>query len=359
MNNQFIKACKREKTDYTPVWLMRQAGRYMEEYRAIRSKHSFLTMCKTPELAAEVTLQPVKRLNVDAAIIFADILLPLEGMGIKLEFANNEGPVIHNPVRNQSDVNSIRLIEPERDVPFLLEAIKIVRRELNGKIPLIGFSGAPFTIASYIIEGGHSRNYINTKSLMYNEPSLWHTLMDKIAKIIISYLKAQIEAGAQVVQLFDSWVGCLSPFDYEKFVAPYSKQVIDGIKLVVSKAKALSRAKGNPTDSIPVIHFGTDSSNILELMKKAGGDVIGVDWRIELDVAWKRLGYDVAIQGNLDPVVLFATPKEIEKRVQYVLDKAGGRQGHIFNLGHGILPNTPVENVITLIETVHKYSRKN
>ncbi|OGW05323.1 MAG: uroporphyrinogen decarboxylase [Nitrospinae bacterium RIFCSPLOWO2_01_FULL_39_10] len=342
MNNQFIKACKREKTDYTPVWLMRQAGRYMEEYRAIRSKHSFLTMCKTPELAAEVTLQPVKRLNVDAAIIFADILLPLEGMGIKLEFANNEGPVIHNPVRNQSDVNSIRLIEPERDVPFLLEAIKIVRRELNGKIPLIGFSGAPFTIASYIIEGGHSRNYINTKSLMYNEPSLWHTLMDKIAKIIISYLKAQIEAGAQVVQLFDSWVGCLSPFDYEKFVAPYSKQVIDGIK----------------ANSVPTIHFGTDSSNILELMKKAGGDVIGVDWRIELDVAWKRLGYDVAIQGNLDPVVLFATPKEIEKRVQYILDKAGGRQGHIFNLGHGILPNTPVENVKTLIETVHKYSRK-
>jgi uroporphyrinogen decarboxylase len=342
MNNQFIKACKREKTDYTPVWLMRQAGRYMEEYRKIRSRHSFLTMCKTPELAAEVTLQPIRKFALDAAIIFADILLPLEGMGIKLEFAHNEGPVIHNPVRNNSDVNSIRLIEPESDVPFLMEAIKIVRKELNGKIPLIGFSGAPFTLASYIIEGGHSRNYINTKSLMYNSPSLWHTLMDKISKVIISYLKAQVDAGAQVVQLFDSWVGCLSPYDYEKFVAPYSKQVIDGIK----------------TDSVPVIHFGTDSSNILELMKKAGGDVIGVDWRIGLDVAWKRLGYDVAIQGNLDPVVLFATPKEIKKRVKDILDKANGRKGHIFNLGHGILPNTPVENVKILIDAVHKYSKK-
>ncbi|MBI3599892.1 MAG: uroporphyrinogen decarboxylase [Nitrospinae bacterium] len=342
MNSQFLKACRREKTDYTPIWLMRQAGRYMKEYRAIREKHSFLTMCKTPEIAAEVTLQPVKKLGVDAAIIFADILLPLEGMGINLEFAKNEGPIIHNPVRNRSNIESLHPIEPERDVPFLIDAIKITRKELNGSIPLIGFSGAPFTLASYIIEGGHSRNFIHTKSLMYNDPSSWHTLMEKIAGVIISYLKAQIHAGAQAVQLFDSWVGCLSPGDYKEFAAPYSKKIIDALKL----------------DSVPIIHFGTDSSNILEAMKDAGGDVIGVDWRIDLDIAWKRLGYDTAIQGNLDPVVLFASPVEIEKRVKDILNRAGGRPGHIFNLGHGILPQTPVENVKFLVETVHRYSKK-
>lgn len=341
MNSQFLRACRREKTDYTPVWLMRQAGRYMQEYREIRNKYSFLTMCKTPELAAEVTLQPVKKLGVDAAIIFADILLPIEGMGIKLEFANNEGPVIHNPVRNRSDIDSLRLIEPERDTPFVIEAIKLTRRELNGTVPLIGFSGAPFTLASYLIEGGHSKNYICTKSLMYNDPSSWHILMDKISRVVISYLKAQAAAGAEALQLFDSWVGCLSPADYKEFAAPYSKQVIDGLK----------------SETVPVIHFGTDSSNILEIMKNAGGDVIGIDWRIELDAAWKRLGYDVSIQGNLDPVVLFASPDEIKKRVKYILKKAGGRTGHIFNLGHGILPQTPVDNVITLVEAVHKYSK--
>lgn len=342
MNNQFLKACRREKTDYTPVWLMRQAGRYMKEYRAIREKHSFLAMCKTPELAAEVTLQPVKKLGVDAAIIFADILLPLEGMGIKLGFAKNDGPVIHNPVRNRSDIESLHPIEPEKDVPFLIEAIKITRKELNGKIPLIGFSGAPFTLASYISEGGHSRNYIYTKSLMYNEPSAWHAMMDKIAAVIISYLKSQINAGAQAVQLFDSWVGCLSPSDYQEFAAPYSKKIIDALK----------------TSNVPVIHFGTDSSNILEAMKEAGGDVIGVDWRIDLDIAWKRLGDDTAVQGNLDPAVLFAKPAEIEKRVKDILNRAGGRAGHIFNLGHGILPQTPVENVEFLVEAVHKHSKR-
>ncbi len=321
---------------------MRQAGRYMKEYRAIREKHSFLAMCKNPELAAEVTLQPVKKLGVDAAIIFADILLPLEGMGINLEFAKNEGPVIHNPVRNRSNIESLHPIEPERDVPFLIDAIKITRKELNGSIPLIGFSGAPFTIASYIIEGGHSRNFIHTKSLMYNDPSSWHTLMDKIAGVIISYLKAQIHAGAQAVQLFDSWIGCLSPADYKEFAATYSKKIIDALK----------------TSDVPVIHFGTDSSNILEAMKEAGGDVIGIDWRIDLDTAWKRLGYDTAVQGNLDPVVLFAEHVEIEKRIKDILNRAGGRPGHIFNLGHGILPQTPVENVRFLVETVHKYSVK-
>ena len=350
MNNQFLKACRREKVDYTPVWLMRQAGRYMKEYQEIRNKYSFLTMCKTPELAAEITLQPVRKLGVDAAIIFADILLPLEGMGIKLEFADNEGPVICNPVRNRSDVESLHLIEPEKDVPFVLDAIKNSRRELNGSIPLIGFSGAPFTLASYIIEGGYSRNFIHTKSIMYNDPSSWQTLMDKITKVVISYLKAQIYAGAQAIQLFDSWVGCLSPEDYKNYVAPYSKEVIDTLKSAISKE--------NLPNSIPVIHFGTDSSNILELMKNTGGDVIGIDWRIELDAAWKRLGYDVAIQGNLDPAVLFATKDKIEKSVRDILLKAGGRPGHIFNLGHGILPKTPIDNVITLVQAVHNYSKK-
>ena len=337
----FLLACHGKETSYTPVWLMRQAGRYMEEYRKIRSKTSFLTMCKTPDLAAEVTLQPIEKLGVDAAIIFADILLPLEGMGIDLEFAPAGGPVIRNPVKNRSDILKLRTIEPLEDVPFVLEAIKIVRKELEGKIPLIGFSGAPFTLASYIIEGGHSRNYIDTKSLMYQDPSSWHQLMEILDQVIISYLNSQIEAGAQVVQIFDSWVGCLGPKDYKEFVLPHSREVIRQIK------------KG-----VPVIHFALNSAPMLELIKEAGGDVIGVDWRINLNDAWQKLGYDTAIQGNLDPVSLFAPPDKIELRVKEILESAGGRAGHIFNLGHGILPQTPVENAIALVEAVHRLSKK-
>ena len=337
----FLMACRRQETAYTPIWLMRQAGRYMKEYRTLRKKFSFLEMCKNPELAAKVTLLPVEKLKVDAAIIFSDILLPLEPMGVELEFTRNEGPVLRNPIREIRQIDNLRIIEPEEDLPFLMEAIRIVRKELEGKIPLIGFSGAPFTLASYIIEGGHSKDYVLTKGLMYQNRPAWDGLMEKISEVLIRYLNAQIHAGVQALQFFDSWVGCLSPTDYEGYVLPYSKKVIDGID-----------------KSVPLIHFATSSSSLLELMKRANGDVIGVDWRVNLGEAWTRLGYDVAIQGNLDPVILLGPPDLIEKEVKRILNEAGGRPGHIFNLGHGILPNTPVDHVAFLIETVHRYSSK-
>lgn len=339
----FLRACRREPTLYTPIWLMRQAGRYMKEYRALRKEYSFLEMCKNPRLAAEVTLQPVGQLQVDAAIIFADILLPLEPMGIELEFAKDEGPVFHHPIREMAQVEKLRIIEPEEDLPFLMEAIGIVRKELDGKIPLIGFAGAPFTLASYIIEGGHSKNYTLTKGMMYQGRATWDRLMEKLAEVLIRYLNAQIQAGAQALQLFDSWVGCLSPTDYETYVLPYSRKVIEGID-----------------QSVPLIHFATTSSTLLERMKQAGGDVIGVDWRVDLGEAWSRIGYDVAIQGNLDPVILLSSVGLIEKEVKRILQSADGRPGHIFNLGHGVLPNTPVENVAALVDMVHEYgaSRK-
>lgn len=341
-NDAILKACNREKTPFTPIWLMRQAGRYMEEYRKIRENYSFIEMCKNPEIACEVTLQPIKKIPLDAAIIFADILLPLEGMGIDFYFGKNEGPVIKNPVRTPRDVERIKIIEPENDVPYLLKAIKLVKKELNEKIPLIGFSGAPFTLASYMIEGGHSRDYAKTKTMMYNEPGAWRKMMDKLAEIIIRYLSAQIESGVDLVQLFDSWVGCLSENDYREFVMPYSQKIFKAVQKL----------------NVPSIHFGTGNSHLLESMKNAGGDVIGVDWRISLDKAWGKLGEETAIQGNLDPAVLFAKPSEIKKRVKEILMLADNRPGHIFNLGHGILQETPVENVILLANMVHKYSSK-
>ncbi len=337
----FLMACQRKPTPYTPIWLMRQAGRYMKEYRALRKKYSFLEMCKNPELAAEVTLQPIERLRVDAAIIFADILLPLEPMGIHLEFAKDEGPVFREPIREMKQIEKLRIIEAEEDLPFLTDAIRIVRRELDGKIPLIGFSGAPFTLASYIIEGGHSKNYILTKGMMYQDPVAWDRLMEKLSEVLIRYLNAQIRAGTQAIQLFDSWVGCLSPTDYERYVLPYSRRVMDGVDR-----------------GVPLIHFATISSTLLEGMKRVGGDVIGVDWRVDLGEAWSRIGYDVAIQGNLDPVILLSSVDLIEREVKRILESAGGRPGHIFNLGHGILPNTPVENVVALVEMVHEYSKR-
>lgn len=341
-NDRFLKACRREEVDYTPVWLMRQAGRYMAEYMEIRNKSDFLTMCKTPELACEVTLQPVNKLGVDAAILFADILLPLEGMGIDLKFAKNEGPVISNPVRTATDVENIRILDAEEATPYVMEAIRLIRKELDGRVPLIGFSGAPFTIASYIIEGGGSKEYKNCKKMMWQAPEVWDSLMEKISEVLLRYLKAQIKAGAQAVQMFDSWVGALSPDDYKTYVLPYSKIVLDGLK----------------NEGVPVIHFANNASSMLELVREAGGDVIGVDWRINLDEAWKRIGYDRAIQGNLDPFTLFAPPKLIEEKVKRILEMAGNRPGHIFNLGHGINKETPVENVIALVEAVHKYSRR-
>ncbi len=337
----FLRACRREPTDYTPIWLMRQAGRYMKEYRALRKKYSFLEMCKNPELAAKVTLLPIERFKLDAAIIFSDILIPLEPMGVAFEFAKGEGPVFHHPLRERKDVEKLRVIEPEEEISFLMKAIRIVRKELDGKIPLIGFSGAPFTLVSYIVEGGHSKNYILTKSLMYQDRPTWNALMEKISEVLIRYLNAQIRSGVQALQIFDSWVGCLSPGDYEEYVLPYSKKVMEGVE-----------------KSVPLIHFATSNSTLLELMKRAGGDVIGVDWRVDIGEAWERLGYDVAIQGNLDPVILFGPVGLIEKEVKRILDRIEDRPGHIFNLGHGILPDTPVENVEALIEAVHRYSTK-
>jgi uroporphyrinogen decarboxylase len=337
----FLRACRREETEYTPVWIMRQAGRFLKEYRSLRRRYDFLTLCKTPDLATQVTLMPIEQLGVDAAIIFADILLPLEPMGIDLEFAKGEGPVIHNPPHSRAAIEGLKVIEPEADLAFVMEAITAVCRELKGRIPLVGFSGAPFTLASYLLEGGSTKNFIKTKSLMYLEPSCWHLLMEKLSETIIAYLNAQVRAGAGVVQVFDSWAGALSPHDYKEFVLPHSQNVFSQL----------------PAD-IPKIHFATGTSGILELMHEAGGDIIGIDWRIDLDEAWGRLGYDVGIQGNLDPVALFGPQDRIEKTVGNILDKAGGRPGHIFNLGHGVLPTTPETNVIAMVEAVHRLSKR-
>lgn len=341
MNDRFLKACRREPVDCTPVWFMRQAGRYMAEYRALRAKHSILDMCKTPELAAEVTLQPINRFPLDAAIIFADILLPLEPMGLQLEFARGEGPVIHNPIRDRAAVDRLKVGEGD-ELDYVADAIRLVRRALDGKVPLIGFAGAPFTLASYAIEGGGSRTYLHTKQMMYSDPAAWHKLMDKFARVITGYLRRQIKAGAQAIQLFDSWVGCLSPGDYGEYVLPHVQLIFEGLK----------------GEGVPMIHFGTGTASLLRLMREAGGDVIGLDWRVHLDEGWARIGYDRAVQGNLDPLVLFAPLPEIERRVEDILRRAAGRPGHIFNLGHGILPTTPVDHVAATIEMVHKLSQQ-
>ena len=341
MNDRFLKACRREPVDCTPVWFMRQAGRYMVEYRRLREKHSILELCKTPELAAQVTLQPIDRFALDAAIIFADILLPLEPMGLTLEFAEGEGPIIHNPVRDRAAVDRLKVID-DTELQYVMDAISLTRKMLAGRVPLIGFAGAPFTLASYAIEGGSSRNYIHTKQMMYREPEIWHRLMDKFARVITGYLRRQIKAGAQAVQLFDSWVGCLSAGDYDEYVMPHVQLIFEGLK----------------HEGVPLIHFGTGTTAILKAMRQAGGDVIGIDWRIPIDEAWAMVGYDRAVQGNLDPVTLFGPMSEIERRVTDILRRAAGRPGHIFNLGHGILPNTPVENVAATIDLVHKLSTR-
>ena len=311
----------------------------MPEYREVRSRTGFLELCKNPSLATEVTVTAANRLGVDAAIIFADILLVLEPMGINLEFSRGEGPVIHNPVRNGSDLKRLREVDDVTTLDFVFEAIRQTRAALPSHIPLIGFCGAPFTLASYTIEGGSSRNFVLTKSLMYSDPGAWHTLLSLTSRALVDYLNAQIAAGAQAVQLFDSWVGCLGPDDYRKFVLPHTQSVIKGVR-----------------PEAPVIHFGTGTATLLELMREAGGDVIGVDWRVRLDDAWQRIGYDVGIMGNLDPVALFSTKDHVRDETRNILNQASARMGHIFNLGHGILPDTPVENVIALVEAVHEMS---
>jgi uroporphyrinogen decarboxylase len=337
----FMRACRRESVPYTPVWLMRQAGRYMGEYREVRARTSFLELCKTPDLAAEVTVTAAERLNVDAAIIFADILLIIEPMGLELEFAKGEGPVIHNPVRDAGDVARVREVEDPAALDYVYQAIRATRRALRHDLPLIGFAGAPFTLASYICEGGASKNYVHTKRLMYTDAGAWHALMSLIARALSGYLNAQLAAGAQAVQLFDSWVGCLSPADYREFVLPHTRAVIDAV-----------------TPGAPVLHFGTGTAALLELMREAGGDVIGVDWRVNLDEAWERVGRDRAVMGNLDPVALFAGRDHVRREARRILELAGNRDGHVFNLGHGILPETPVENVVALVEAVHEMSRR-
>lgn len=341
LNSPFMRACRREPVSYTPVWLMRQAGRYMREYREVRARTTFLELCKTPELAAEVTVTAAERLGVDAAIIFADILLILEPIGIDLEFAQGEGPVIHNPVKVAADVDRLKEVEDVSLLDFVYEAVRQTRRALKNDIPLIGFSGAPFTLASYICEGGGSKNYVSTKKLMYSDPGAWHSMMSLISRALSKYLNAQIAAGAQAVQLFDSWVGCLSPDDYRQFVLPHTRNVITRI-----------------TPGVPVIHFGTGTGTLLELMREAGGDVIGLDWRIRLDEGWDRVGHDVGVMGNLDPVVLFADRNYVVSEAKEILDQAANRPGHIFNLGHGILPDTPVDNVIALVDAVHELSAR-
>jgi len=339
--DRYLKACKKETVDCTPVWIMRQAGRYLEEYRAVRAKHSFIEVCKTPELVVEITLQPVRRFELDAAIIFADILLPLEKMGIDFEFTKDDGPQIHNTVRTRADVERMRTIDPMGEMAYLMDAIRMTRRELNGRVPLIGFSGAPFTLASYITEGGGSRNYVFTKSMMYQEPETWHLLMEKLTDMVIAYLNDQIKAGVQAVQVFDSWVGCLSSIDYREFVLPHQRRLLASLD-----------------PSVPHVHFAFGASHLLPLVREAGGDVLGLDWRVDIGEAWKALGYEPGIQGNLDPVALYGSREYIKRRTAEILKGVGGRSGHIFNLGHGILPTTPIDNVKYLIDLVHELSAR-
>ncbi len=336
---RFLKACRGEPVDRTPVWFMRQAGRYMKEYRDLKAKYSFLEMCKTPELATEVTLQPIGAMEVDAAIIFADILLPLEPMGTGLEFSAGDGPVIPRPVRTLNDVKSLRPVNSEEQLGFLANSIRMVRGELAGRVPLIGFSGAPFTLSSYMVEGGKSRDFAITKLMMYEAPDTWNLLMDKVCTVLIDYLKMQVNAGAQALQIFDSWVGCLGPGDYEEFILPHTRRVIQGLK----------------GSGVPLINFSTGTSTMLKLIHQAGGDVLGFDWRVHLDEAWKQVGFNQPVQGNLDPVVLMAPLPVIKRRVKDVLRRAGGRPGHIFNLGHGILQHTPVDHVKAVVDMVHEY----
>jgi uroporphyrinogen decarboxylase len=332
-----MKAARREPADRVPIWLMRQAGRYLPEYRAIRSKTTFLELCKNPALCAEVMLATVERLGVDAAILFSDLLLILEPMGLGLEFTSGEGPVLHNPIRRAEDVDQLRELTGMDDLDFVVEAVRQTRAGLSERLPLIGFAGAPFTLAAYAIEGGSSRDYRNTKTLMYSDPGAWNAVASRLARAVSLYLNAQIDAGVQAVQLFDSWVGCLGVDDYRRYVLPHSRSVIEAIG-----------------GRVPVIHFGTGNPALLPCFAEAGGSVIGADWRVRLDDAWRTIGPDKAIQGNLDPAVLLSTPDEVRRRAREILEQAAGRPGHIFNLGHGVLTHTPVENVLALIETVHE-----
>lgn len=349
-NDLFLRAARRQPTEMTPVWMMRQAGRYMPEYRAIREKHGFLEMCRTPELAVEVSMQPVDLVGVDAAILFSDILVSFPGMGLDLEFAKGEGPVIHNPIRSVADVEKLRVADPYEVTGFVMETIQILRRELENKVPLIGFAGAPFTLASYAIEGHGTRDYENCKALMWSEPKAWDALLEKFADTTIAYLKAQIDAGAQVVQLFDSWVGYVAPRDYERFVLPHTARVLAEVKAHGDKVV--------PDGGVPVIHFPNGATSMLDLAQKAGGDVIGVDWRLDMKKAVEIIDPKFGIQGNIDPVALFAPDDELEAMVAEIVEAVGTRPGHIFNLGHGIHKTSDPEKARKMIAFVHEHSAR-
>jgi uroporphyrinogen decarboxylase len=338
MSSRFLDACRRRPTDVRPVWFMRQAGRYMKEYREIRARHGILEICKRPDLAAAVTLQPVEVLDVDAAIIFADLLLPVEPMGLKLKFVTGEGPSIDNPVRTSADIDTLSISNTD-DLGYVGESIQAVVRALAGRVPVIGFVGAPFTLASYMIEGGPSRTFLKTKQMMYRDETLWRRLMGKLVDVLGPFGLMQIGAGARAIQVFDSWVGALGPDDYVRYVAPYSRALIERVR----------------SGGVPVIHFGTGCSGFFRELHAAGGDVMGVDWRINIDQAWMDISYRSAIQGNLDPAVLFAPLPELKARVQEMLKRTGMRPGHIFNLGHGILPETPVDAVKAVVDIVRNF----
>ena len=338
-NSRFVRACRCEPVDATPIWLMRQAGRYMAEYRTVRKKHSLLEICKTPALAAEVTITAAEKLDVDAAIIFADLLLPLEVMGLPFHFEAGEGPVIEHPVRTSKDVDKLRT-DRAAELGYVAESVRLVADHFGAKLPVIGFCGAPFTLASYMIEGGGSRSYVLTKKMMYNQTATWQKLMRKLVDVLAFYAAEQVAAGADVLQVFDSWVGCLSVEDYRQYVLPFATDLIKRLKAT----------------GVPVIYFGTDTATLLPSMKQTGADVMGVDWRFPLEHAWESLDFKGAVQGNLDPVLLFAGQEELRARTRDILRQAGGRPGHIFNLGHGILPETPVENVRALVDFVRELS---
>lgn len=342
MNDRFLRACRRQPVDATPVWFMRQAGRYLPDYRALRQRYSLLDICRQPELAVAVTLQPVDLIEVDAAILFSDLLLPLAPMGLELDFIKGEGPAIANPVRRDTDVERLCDYDPRHALAHVLETIRILRQELADRVPLIGFGGAPFTLAAYAIEAGPSTNYSRTKAFMYSEPRAWHRLCDHFATLIVDYLRAQVEAGVQALQIFDSWAGALGRSDYREFAWPHTKKIFD----------ALDGA------GVPLIHFGVGTAAILPDLADAGGDVIGVDWRQPLDQAWSIVGKDRAVQGNLDPCLLLGPTDRLLAAADDVLMRAGGRAGHIFNLGHGILPGTPLERVQELTHHVHEKSGK-
>jgi uroporphyrinogen decarboxylase len=339
VNDRFLKACRREPVDVTPVWFMRQAGRYMADYRELRRRYSLLEICRQPDLAVAVTLQPVEVIDVDAAILFSDLLVPFTPMGLDFDFVKGEGPSIENPIRSAADVDRLQRFEPREALGHVLESIRLLREELTGRVPLIGFGGAPFTLAAYAIEGGPSTSYARTKAFMYSQPEAWHRLCDRFATMMADYLKAQVEAGVQALQVFDSWAGALGRADYREFALPHTKTIFDTLKDV----------------GVPTIHFGVNTTAILREIREAGGDVIGLDWRQPLDEGWAVIGHDRGVQGNLDPTLLLGPEDRLLAGADDVLRRAGGRAGHIFNLGHGVLPNTPLERVQALARHVHAF----